>query len=294
MGLKNVLNKISIILIFIGIFILIIQPMSPTGAVIDTSTTMSKISFFIGLLVFLVGVVVFMYTRGHRVKPLDAIMSEDKGFEEKVVYVVDSSGAIDYTKNWQDKESFKKLLNQYRGRVFVPKRVIEELGKSPYNERLLKLLKATSVRQVDPKAHLKNHRKLRKLAREHLEATFKHQEYLDMKNFIETGELPKGMKDPDQYRLDLEKDLDMRIRNSEYDPDKEITNEDRLKMLKQRYRVSKGDVDVLTTALHSVAKGKRTRILARDCHLKDAVRTLLKEKPALKPYLEYVDYDMAA
>ncbi|MEK6935815.1 MAG: hypothetical protein AABW67_03435 [Nanoarchaeota archaeon] len=49
MNIKRVLKSISFLLIAIGVFIIIIQPASTTGAVIDLSSSLSRIWFFIGL-----------------------------------------------------------------------------------------------------------------------------------------------------------------------------------------------------------------------------------------------------
>ena len=51
---------LGLILIIAGIIIIIAQPFSPTGAVIDISTTGSKASFAIGLGLIIGGIVLFI------------------------------------------------------------------------------------------------------------------------------------------------------------------------------------------------------------------------------------------
>ena len=55
MNFKRGLKSIGFLLIAIGIFIIIIQPFSTTGAAIDLSTAVSRIWFFIGLGLVVVG-----------------------------------------------------------------------------------------------------------------------------------------------------------------------------------------------------------------------------------------------
>ena len=59
--MKNSILKTSgVISIFIGIFLIIIQPFNKiTGAIIDISTNLSKINFIIGLLLIVVGIIFF-------------------------------------------------------------------------------------------------------------------------------------------------------------------------------------------------------------------------------------------
>ena len=59
MNIKKKCKPLSITLIIIGIFIIIIQPISSniTGAVIDISTAISRVWFFIGLGLVIVGAV---------------------------------------------------------------------------------------------------------------------------------------------------------------------------------------------------------------------------------------------
>lgn len=63
MNFKRGLKSIGFLLITIGLFIIIIQPFSTTGAVIDLSTAVSRIWFFIGLGIIVVGVVMFVLTQ---------------------------------------------------------------------------------------------------------------------------------------------------------------------------------------------------------------------------------------
>jgi len=53
----------GLILIATGIFLIIAQPFSPTGAVIDLSTSSAKVSFVVGILMVIVGFVVMLFDR---------------------------------------------------------------------------------------------------------------------------------------------------------------------------------------------------------------------------------------
>jgi len=56
-------RNLAIILVVVGLFILIIQPLSPTGAVIDLSTSSAKASFVVGLIMIIVGAVLMLAER---------------------------------------------------------------------------------------------------------------------------------------------------------------------------------------------------------------------------------------
>jgi len=86
-------------LIIVGIFLIIIQLFSMTGAVIDISTFVSKISFFIGLGFLGVGIFL-MYFRTEerdqiRFRPLENIL-EEEGRDANTVFVLDTSGISYY------------------------------------------------------------------------------------------------------------------------------------------------------------------------------------------------------
>jgi hypothetical protein len=63
MSFKRGLNAIGFLLIAIGAFLVIMQPFSTTGAVIDLSTAVSRIWFFIGLGMIGVGWIIFAGNR---------------------------------------------------------------------------------------------------------------------------------------------------------------------------------------------------------------------------------------
>ncbi len=57
---KRILKILGISLLFIGVFLLIIQPISPvTGAIIDLSTNISIINFIAGLLMIIIGIILY-------------------------------------------------------------------------------------------------------------------------------------------------------------------------------------------------------------------------------------------
>jgi hypothetical protein len=56
---EKIIKISALILLVLGIFLIIIQPFQPiTGAVIDFSTTLSKINFGIGFVFIIAGIVI--------------------------------------------------------------------------------------------------------------------------------------------------------------------------------------------------------------------------------------------
>lgn len=54
--IKKIKRGIGLVLIALGLFIIFIQPLSMTGAVIDISTFMARIWFFVGIITIITGV----------------------------------------------------------------------------------------------------------------------------------------------------------------------------------------------------------------------------------------------
>ena len=57
---EKIKEALGVALVVVGIFILIVQPFSPTGAVIDISTSKAKLSSFVALVMILGGIVLAM------------------------------------------------------------------------------------------------------------------------------------------------------------------------------------------------------------------------------------------
>jgi len=57
-------RNLGLVLVVAGIFILIIQPFSPTGAVIDLSTSSAKGSFLASLIMIVAGMILMLVGKG--------------------------------------------------------------------------------------------------------------------------------------------------------------------------------------------------------------------------------------
>lgn len=284
MSFKRGLKAIGFLLIAIGAFIVIIQPFSTTGAVIDLSAAISRIWFFVGLGMIAIGGALFFLGKTSKgdfytLRPLDKII-EEAGREKDVVFVLDSSGAIDY------KRDIEKLIDRYDGRVYVPKRIMEELKGN--RELTEKIKHYKNIKQIDPNDDSKNYKILRRLAKDTLGKTKKHKDYIILKRIIGEEIVPKGVTDKEltNYENKIEDEINLRLRKL----NKDTTKENQLWLLKKEYRVNKGDVDVLTTALRNARNKNKTKILAQDTHIRDAVSILKVNYPRLEHYLDYIDY----
>ncbi len=273
--------------LFAGGFI-ILTARTLTGAVVGTAKE-NYLGLF-GVLLLVSGIVLlFVGTRvkgEYRVRDLDDII-EETGTDEDVVFVLDSSGAIDY------KKDVEKILSQYPGRTYVPKRVIGELKK---NKVLMNKFKDKyrhlRVKQLSPKKDSGKYKTLRRFARENLRETKKHQDYLVMRKMVEEEKVPAGVSDREleRYEEKIEFELEEKLREQRDKHRREPTKENKIWLLKKEYRVSKGDIDVLTTALKNAGLKKRTKVLAFDTHIRDAIASIRMKYPQLRDYLEYIDY----
>lgn len=265
-------------LIFIGIFI-IFTSVILTGAVIGSPG--NYLGMF-GVLILVAGMVIVLMAGDrqgrYRLKSIEDIL-EEAGDSEDTVFILDSSGAINY------QEDIDKIIEKYPGRTYAPKRVLEELKG---NKRLYRKLSSKDVRQINPREDSVRYKRLRKMARDALGQTRKHRDYLVMRKMVEEGKVPAGVSDErlEKYQKRIEHELEVKLR---YDYDMEPTDENKVWLLKKDYKVSKADIDVVATALKNVALKKKVKVLAHDSHIRDAIEDLVHKK-RLGRYLKYIDY----
>ena len=107
MNFKRGLKSIGLFLVIVGIFIVIIQPFSTTGAVIDLSSEISRIWFFVGFGMILVGIIL--------------LITKPEGILERLMAKVDSTPDI-------EKGPYKKSVIRYDRRL-------DKLKKVPYSVR---------------------------------------------------------------------------------------------------------------------------------------------------------------
>ena len=289
---KTVWKSISLGLIIIGIFLIIIQPFSMTGAVIDISTLVAKINFFVGLAFLGVGIFLMYFRTEERdqikFKPLENILKEE-GRDANTVFVLDTSGIIDY------ESEIEKLIEEFEGRVYIPKRIVKELEETKLSKRLSKKyftkekIQQLDVKKLKQEGYYGKLRKIRNEAREALGKTEKHVVYLRLRDIINHGGKPEYMHEDDfeDYKRELD-NLDLALR-TKYNKDPIKKNQ--LWLLKKHARVNKGDVDVLANALLlSRTGGKKAKIFARDSHLREAVDYLISKDKTLVGSLKYIKY----
>ena len=264
-------------LIFAGFYIAFTAD-TFTGAIIGARK--ENLLGWVGLIILVLGMFLVLTSRNTRytLKSLDSILEDVEGDSDAVI-VLDSSGIIDYEMNLGD------ILSKFRGRIYVPKAVEREIRRD--KTLMNKLRGYGKIKTLSPDEEPERYEELQKLSRERLEKTRKHQDYLVLKRIIGKGVVPKGVSDRELSRYErMEEEIERRLRDKGY----ELNKKNKLSMLEKNYRVSKGDVEVLTTALYNVAHKRQTRILAYDSHIKDATEDLIREFPSLKKHLKYLDY----
>jgi hypothetical protein len=268
---------LGISLIFIG-FYLAFTADTFTGAVIGARK--ENLLGWVGLIILVLGM--FLVLTGRRVrytlKSLDSIL-EDVEEDSEAVVVLDSSGIIDYEMNLDD------ILSKFRGRIYVPRAVEKEIRRD--KGLMNRLHSYGKIKTISPEEEPERYQELQKISKQRLERTRKHQDYLKLKKIIGEEVVPKGVNEKELGRYQrMEKEIEERLKEKGYEPNRK----NKLLMLEKNYKVSEGDIEVLTTALFNVAHKKQTRILAYDSHIKDATKDLIREFPSLGRYLRYLDY----
>jgi len=177
------------------------------------------------------------------------------------------------------------ILSRFSGRVYVPDAILKEISDD--HTLVRRLSRYGGIKHIDPNEEPNRYQALKKLSQERLEQTRKNKDYLVLKRIIGEGVVPKGVTDRDLARYEeMEEEIEGRLRVKRIEP----TKTNKLHVLERNYRVSEGDIEVLTTALYKAAHKKQTRIIAYDTHLRDATKSLIEEFPTLGKYLKYVDY----
>lgn len=267
---KKVLRVISVIPIIIGL-ILLMSSLSITGNVISDNIG-KTVGSILGL-VFIIGGITLFLTKIRRparytIKSIDDIFAS-AGSPNKGVFILDSSGAIDY------KRQLKKVLEKYPGEVYIPDEIIRELG-GKFKERYQNQINTVKASDYE---------KYTKSAREKLEATPKHQDYLQVTKFLREGPSKLAPRERTKLQRKVEKAMGY-LR----DEGKKLTKENLQEYIDKRWKVSDGDISLLSTALDAARHRKIANILAEDTHVRDAVADIKRKNKKLGKFLNYLDY----
>ena len=287
MNSKRALKTLSFLLIAIGIFIIIIQPMSTTGAVIDLSTAVSRIWFFIGLgLLMAGGLFLFIGNLEGRlnepkfvdVPEFFARFDKKEPDSKKRYLVLDTSAIVLYRP-----ENIIKELQKYDN-IFVPNLIINEIK----NDKLKKII-LKNTEEVE------GYENYRRIARKYLQRTEKPDARRQILPYIK-GKRKIGNSMSEQVRLNKKSHRIREIMAEEEGIDLEVAKlipdysmgkvQD---YLKEHCKVSTADVDVLATALQIAEYGHHALIGEKDIDFRQAVEIIKKENPKLGKNIDFVE-----
>jgi len=278
---KRVYQKLGFLIIIIGIFIIIAQPNSPTGAVIDISTAISRITFFIGLTFIVGGTVIVVTTRQTLEKLITADefmqkVNEIEPNKEKRSLILDTSAILSYTPH-----EIQDLLQQHND-VFVPDSVLDEI----HNEELAQIVENNTK-------DIKGFQRYRKIAAKYLDRTEKPKlrrrllPYLNGRKIISSGseqvkvnEMTKRIR---ELMANAGKDLSWAL----ISPTKAITEVK--EYLERHCKVSNADVDVLAMALSEGRYKQHVIIGEKDMDLKQAINLIKKDHKKIGANIDYVE-----
>lgn len=273
--------------IFVGIFILVIQPFSMTGAIIDVATIFSGIWFFIGLVFLIVGITIVSYVSSSNVfavKGLENMVGEIEkvqGDKSKVSLVLDASLAITHgNKNLQ---GFKDFLESYQlggAEIIVPDEILEEIKDSRIRDVVSKYSEAPET----------GYKLQRRKAKRFLKSSEKHQNTLRVLPYLKNPQLIH--KVPHREKAEIMNGIRLLARNLE-EKGYRVSNigpEKVYDLLIQNGLVSKGDIDVVSSGIYETKTKRDVFILGRDAHIKDAVNSIKQQEHLDKlHYLEFKD-----
>ena len=279
---RGVYQKLGLFSIIIGIFIIVVQPAVLTGAVIDISTSFSKIWFFIGFSFIIGGITITLATRLENILEKDSVSPQEfinrlgPNHENKSI-IVDTSLILNY-----DPGEIEQILKGYDN-VFIPDSVLNEI----HDEHLRGIIKKHSE-------NLEGYEKYREIARGYLEKTEKPElrkellPYLNGEKEITSGsEIVKINKLTKRVRRIMATEKGIDLETAKKDPRhaiRKITN-----YLDRHCTVSEADVDVLAMALTAGRNKYHTIIAQRDIDLRQAVDLIKKKHKKIGSNLDYVE-----
>ena len=267
---KRVYQKLGLFLIIIGIFIIIAQPAFLTGAVIDISTSISKVGFFVGFGFIIGGITIILTGRLETILEKDSISPQEfinriGPNQKNKSIIVDTSAILSY-----DPGEIEQILKEYDN-VFIPDSVLNEI----HNKHLREIIENNSK-------SIEGYEEFKETARKYLEKTEKPKirkellPYLNGEKIISSGsETVRINKLTKRIRkiMAVEKGID--LETAKKDPKysiRELRN-----YLERHCAVSEADVDVLAMAL-TVNNYQHDAIIAeRDIDLRQAVELFNSE-----------------
>jgi len=279
---------------FIGLFLIAVSilmsllNLSITGNIIGPSSNPTiwiaqLVSFILGLLILALQSPIRQGS-----KSIEDILT--RGFSDGTKnLVLDSSFLILYDGDPND-------LSRNGGNVeiYAPSSVLKEVsGRRGKSVLMKELEKGGLLSQVHQnierykKEDPEEYKFERRMAMKALFDTTKHRTFKKLRPYFE-GSI--------EDKEDFERDNSRLINKIKRETGRKYSglegNESCLKYIKNTYRVSEGDIDVLTTALLSISEStgdEKTKIIAQDSHLKEAVENLRKSNPAYGKRIIYED-----
>ncbi len=282
-------KEFGILLIFVGICIIIIQPFSMTGAVIDITTAVSRVWAFIGLAMILGGagllisrntggletiigdVASNMVSTSEMIKRINQIEPDDK----KRALVLDTSAIITY------ENGIKDILDNYKD-VIAPDEVLDEI----HNKYLFNLIEDNTV-SVD------DYEKYQDMARDYLAKTDKPRIREELLPYLSGGKTIESGSE--QVRINkMTKNIRGIMGKEGYDLELAKATPDTVLELVKEYldkhcQVSDADVDVLAMAINRAKNGHHAIVMEKDVDFNQAIDLIKKEDPKLGKNIDYVE-----
>ena len=284
------LKSLGLVFIFVGIFIIIAQPFSVTGAVIDISTAISRIWFFVGLGLLIIGSSLVGYTGSSNnleskandskfvpAPEFFARINKKEPDAKKRYLILDTSAILLYTP-----EQMERKLQEYEN-VFVPDLVLDEIA----DENMKKII-ATNTEEIE------GFEEYRKIARRYLQRTEKPEirrllhPYLTKKKQINTHSVQTEINKK-SYRLRkiIAEEDGIDLTGAKMVPNYALGKVE--EQLKKHCKVSKTDIDALATAMKIAKSGYHAIIGEKDIDFRQAIELIKEEDPELGKNMDFVE-----
>ena len=271
--MKKEVKALSVVLFLAGLFFIVNSQADITGAVIGASLLSSSASSLLGFsLIVLAGV--FAAQAEDRLE--EKIMSSDefgRSFrnaepdDAKRAIVLDTSSILEYTPR-----EMEAILEQY-DHVYVPQRVLQEI----HNSKLRRVIEKHS-------SPVKGYEKYRKIAREYLaqgKKNMMHQKIIPI--LLGEAEPPASRREAAPLIQESKK-----IFGWLQEKQRPLTRKNLMQVIDRHYRISEADVDVVATALYEARhEHKHVIVGEKDADIEDAIATIRKNNPKIRPYIDF-------
>ena len=287
---RKTLKALGFVSIIVGIFLMIMQPFSPTGAVIDISTSVSRISFFAGLVMFILGTIILLalsQLEEKRISQLEKMVGVPEFFKRvediepdknQAYLILDTSSFTNYLPS-----SIQNYLSRsgYEN-IFVPDSVLDEIT----NPELLSAIESNTE-------DLEGYHKYDGIAVKLLQNSGKYLLKKELLPYLKKEKEIKGYRETEHIRKLSRRLKEMMAKEhgifkGNVDKVKDYAVGAMIGYLED-IQITKADTHVVSMGISLAEKGYHAIIGERDIDIREAIELYKAKNPKKAKYIDFIE-----